>query len=397
MINYLTILLIGLLALSAVEVCLDGFPKMQKQIYYLAFAFAAVWCTIKFAIGPDILVYLDLWEHIGGLEDTIRYDDRIEPGFATFCWLCKHAGISYWGMTAIVSVIFFAAVAMTIHYIPHHQTSALTAWMVLDYNLVLYEHRQCLAVSMIVIAYWMMKHKKNILAIILALIACGMHKSAIFILLIAAAIYCCRGLKIDQKAYILLGGTMLCLTVVPINGLWDGIVGLLPIPATIRLSISHHLQTGKVVQLILPFYLTVMACLAYYVTAKKKEDKTWHWMIFCCIAIMVVLYQSWFLLNRLRSYVLPFLLIYIMNTLYDEEIKDKMPRQILTLVFFAYSALFTYGNAKAGQKLVSRCNAISTVIERKDHSNQYLEKRQMDEAIKFWTYDHEEKLFGSTD
>ena len=110
--------------------------------------------------------------------------------------------------------------------------------------------------------------------------------------------------------------------------------------------------------------------------------------MWCSVAVIVILFQYWFLLNRIRSYFMPFLLVYTINTLLNTKRKDILPKQLLVLTLMIYSILFISGNYIKGLSQLSHTNNISTVFARLYHSEAFLKNRQMKEATIYWEKDY---------
>ncbi len=205
--NYLTILLIVLLLLSLVELSFAKHKVLCDQLFHIAFAFTAFWVGIKYYIGPDIFSYVPFYETIQPLKDILggHYKGDFEIGFAIFCSLLKSIGLSFWGMTVVITAIYFAAIYKVFKQLKSYRTFALCVLMLLDYNLALYEFRQCLAVSLFILSYYAWAEKKYLKTLLIITMAIFIHKSAIFIYLGTLLIYVFKSIKISKKSYILLG------------------------------------------------------------------------------------------------------------------------------------------------------------------------------------------------
>lgn len=387
--NYLTILLIVLLLLSLVELSFAKHKVLCDQLFHIAFAFTAFWVGIKYYIGPDIFSYVPFYETIQPLKDILggHYKGDFEIGFAIFCSLLKSIGLSFWGMTVVITAIYFAAIYKLFKQLKSYRTFALCVLMLLDYNLALYEFRQCLAVSLFILSYYAWAEKKYLKTLLIITMAIFIHKSAIFIYLGTLLIYVFKSIKISKKSYILLGIIFILMLLIPPISLFEKIINGIPLSKTVYISLIHHLSEGKILQLILPVYLLTIFCLAYYGNF-SKENKKWHWFMWCFIAVIVILFQYWFLLNRIRSYFTLFLLVYTINTLVNSQRKDILPKQLLVLTLIIYSVLFISGNYIKSLNQSSHTNNISTVFARLYHSEAFLKNRQMKEAIIYWEKDY---------
>lgn len=387
--NYFNIMIIVLGGMTITEFLFESYPKAQKQIFLIAFLFTFIWVGIKFYIGPDILTYVPLYNDIPTPLNLLKngYDTKFEIGFITFCSIIKYIGINYWGMTLIISSLYFIPIYFIFNKIPYHKTLALLALAIFEYNIMLYELRQCLAVSFIMISYLAYRNKSFVTTITLSFIAITMHKSVftLYLLAVVAGILFKIGTK--KSSYILLGITMLGITLIPLNPILIGLIQHIHLPSHIEISIIHHLSQHDIIQIVLPIYLLGLGILAYYYDYKKKFDNQ-NIIIWFCIALIVILFQQWMLLNRLRSLFMPILIAYFITTCETSKTTDKLPKQLYTIIFLIYATTLTIGSTKNMQEKVSNTNRITTIFHTIVHDKNAIIDRQMSEARKFWTYDY---------
>lgn len=390
MINYVNILLAVLLVCTIFEFILARYPNARKQLFQLAFGFTVVWVAIKYYLGPDIFFYVPFYENIQSPREILtgHYTGRYEIGFGLFCSLCKYIGLSFWGMTCAISIIYFIPLYKIISGIKGYNTFALFVLCVLDYNLMLYELRQSLAVSAIMISYLCFQTKDNLPGLIIAVMAIFMHKSAIFVILIASVIIALRNTPLKARAYFLLTITFLLLMTIPLSDLInENFIENIPIDDKTKDSIILHLKLGSIKQLIAPIYLIAIACIAYYGNF-SKENMKWNWCIWCCLALIVILFQFWFFLNRLRSYVLPFAIPYIFNTCLTSQ-KNAMLRQSATVVYILYSCVII--NSLFSTK-ISETQIVTTVFSRLHTDEKNIRDAQMKKAKHFWYCEYPEQF-----
>ncbi len=386
--SYLMILELVTFVFVIAECLAVGHEKLQRQIYYLAFAWVAIWCTAKYAYGPDIHTYIPFYESLRHpITDLANPNLYFEKGFVFFCSCLKSIGVTFWGMTAIVSIFYFTAIALLWKQLKAYKTIGLFALVCLDYNLMLMEFRQCIAVTLFIFFILAFQKKKYVWCLLCAAIAITMHKSAFIILLCTGIFYLFRQIPITQRSYLLLTVMILMLMFVPLQPLLVKIASLLPISGSILRSLEHHLLVGKTFQKVFILYAATMFILAYY----KRNDttnKTLHWIMWCCGAVLVCLYPYWFLLNRLRSYFIPFLIIYIIHTLQEKNITDVLPRQLYTAFITLYFLWIAVSIPKTNSRLKYPTDTISLVFERAKHSEKELQNRQLKQAALYWEYDY---------
>ena len=386
--NYLTLILLVMGGFVLVEMLCSRYDKACKQVYDIAFLTLVVMVGAKYMLGPDVASYYPHYNTLPDLKSILpELDDlSFEPGFNLYCSLFQTMGVSFWGMTLSVTLIYYTAIYLLFRRLTAHRTLVLFALILLDYNLVLYEYRQCLAVAFFIFAY-LLKEKHHYMSSVVCVLVCvSMHKSSVFICLLVVLFMAFWHIRLDKRAYIALGVLLCSMLVLPMGNMGEVLVRHLPLGDGVSESLRLHLTMGSKVQLIFPIYFLAILCLAYY-SNFAEEEKRWHWMMWLSVAAIVSLYQYWFLLNRLRSFVLPFLLVYMQQEIANSERqKDRLPRQLFGVVFMIYAAVFIYGS-QTPSYAKSKTNNISTVFELANHSGEELQLRQMKEAILFWEHD----------
>lgn len=367
--------------------------SLQQQIYYLTFAAVVIWCTIKYAIGPDIQFYIPFYSGLQSPRYVLSHlnESPSEPGFTIFCSILHTCGISFWSMTAIISIFYFAVIFQLFKRIQGHRTLALLMLVCLDYNLILMEFRQCLAVSFFYLFILLSERRQYGWAVLMAILSASMHKSAIIVLVLFGLLYLVGKVRVSTKEYILLAVLIIGLLFIPLHPLLLKMVEMLPLSATQLTSAKHHLMIGVPFQKILIVYLSSIFCLAYY-SIPKEGDTRRHWIVWCGVALLVCLYPYWFLLNRLRSFFLPFLIVYIANTIQSSEKKDVLTKQIYATILVMYSVVLMIDIPQKNKQLRSPTDSISLVVERCKHSEKELQKRQMAQAELYWDYDYKEMI-----
>ncbi len=390
--SYLLILELVTFVFVIAECLAVGHEKLQRQIYYLAFAWVVIWCTAKYAYGPDITHYIPFYEKLVNPRlDLSNPDLQFENGFIVFCSSLKYLGLSFWGMTAVISLLHFTAIGLLFRKIKTYKTMALFVLVCFSHELILIQIRQCLAVTFFIFFILLFNNKRHILALICCLITVTMHKSAIFIILCLLIFYALRKITVGMREYLILGALILLLLLLPLQNIIISIISTLPISQSLINTAEHHLSVGDSFQRIIVVYLGTVFCLAYYLRNTSK-NKTLHWIMWCCVAVLVCLYPYYFLLNRLRPYFLPFLIVYIINTLQDTNIEDILPRQIYTVVVIAFLCITMIDIPYRNRQNKYPTDTISLVFERKNHSEQALINRQMKQAKLYWKYDYKRML-----
>ncbi len=392
-VSFIIVFILIALTGTVAELLASKNARLQQQIYYCTFVLVALWCILKYAIGPDISTYIPFYQELGSVADTFTHLDKsqFEPGFTLFCSLLHSMGVSFWGMTAVISVFYFVSIYLLFQKIERYKTLSLLMLVCLDYNLILMEFRQCLAVSFFYLFILLLEKRQYAWSILMALLSCTMHKSAIILLVLFGLLYLIGKVSVDKREYILLGLLIIGFLLIPLQPLLMRLVDMLPLTSIQAGSIKHHLQLGTPFQVVLIVYISTIFCLAYYIVPKENRTRK-HWLVWCSVAVLVCLYPYWFLLNRLRSYFLPFLIVYVANTLCASERKDVLVKQIYATILVLYTCVVIVGLPKKAQELRYPTGSISLVTERYRYSQEALQARQVRQAKLYWKYDYPEVI-----
>lgn len=391
--SYIVVLILIAFIGMIAELSASRHTLLQRQIYHLTFAAVAIWCTLKYAIGPDIQHYIPFYNASYSFLQVPSHlhESLFEPGFVIFCSLLHTCGISFWGMTSIISIFYFAVIFQLFKKIRGYQTLALLMLVCLDYNLILMEFRQCLAVSFFYLFILLSEKKKYGWAMLMAILSSTMHKSAIIVLALFGLLYLVGKVQVSKQEYILLAALIIGLLCIPLQPLLLKVVEMLPLSPTQLVSAKHHLMVGVSFQKILIVYLASILCLAYY-SIPQGGNTRHHWLIWCGVALLVCLYPYWFLLNRLRSFFLPFLIVYIANTVQSSEKKDVLMKQVYATILVMYSVVLMIDIPQRNKQMRYPTDSISLVVERCKYSEEELQKRQMAQAELYWDYDYKEMI-----
>ncbi len=393
--NYFSTIILVALMFAIIEILFDRHPKAQNQLFTIAFISISFLVCIKYYFGPDIPQYVEHYETIAPLSKIIdgSYENNrnFEFGFNLFCSITNYLNISFWGMTCIISILYLIPIYILFKSLEHHKCLALLALVLFDYNLLLCELRQCLATSIFLFAIIAFQKRYTNISILLFIISIFFHKSTLFAIIILGIITSLSHIKIDTRAYILLIVAFLFFIILPLNNI---IIPLLEnltfIPEHILHSIKHHFSKRELLQAITPIYLCTIFIIAYYSDFDNKTSK-WHWTIWVCIAIIVALFQYYFLLNRLRSFFIPFVIIYTITICYKSNIKDKIPKQLFALLFIAFSVFHANSIQIQTNSMKSKVNYPSTVFDTLHSDPKTIKQKQIEEAVIFWKKDYKKK------
>ena len=393
--NYFSILILVALGFAVIEMLFDRHTKAQNQIFTLSFISVSFLVCIKYYFGPDISQYVEYYETLAPIKDIINgsYENKwnFEFGYNLFSAFLNHLNISYWGMTCIISILYLTPIYILFKQIDNYKCLALLALVVFDYNLLLCQLRQCLATSMVLFACIAYQKKHTNICLLLILSSTFFHKSAIFALSILAIIILLSHTKIDLRAYILLAIAFFVFLIFPLENIITSTLEKFNfVPYHVIHSIRHHFSKSEILQAIMPVYLAAIFIIAYYSDFNQKDSK-WHWLTWGCVAIIVILFQYYFFLNRLRSFFIPFVIIYTITICLKSSKNDKIPRQLFTIIFITYSLFHAHSLQVQTNSMQSKINYPSTILQLSKTSHDEIRKKQLEEASVFWEEDYKNK------
>lgn len=395
--NLVTIITATVAALALIELLLTGMPGLKRSLFHIAMAVVVIGFTSKYYYGPDITTYVPLYERTGTLLETLsgQSPGDYETGFICFSAICKSLGLSFWGMTAAVSLIFFGAVYLLLSRLDDKRVLALALLTVLLPDLICLQLRQCLAVSFfiyaIITADTLTTAKDNrmlrtLTAIMLAIIAMTMHKSAVFIVVPVFVYYLLQPLKPNISLWGVLLTLLIIMAIVPTEQLIGRLIDSITADSPTAESLKLHLSFAKLHQTNFIIYLTAIVLLAMYARRGERREAIAATAA-AGLILITVLYQYYFLLGRLRSYFMPVLVYVIFRTM-GRARELKLPyinlvrqvAEIMAIVFIGYK-VWSYDQNSARDGNVMQA---STIFELADNKPEELRQRQLDRAEQFW-------------
>ncbi len=387
--TYYAVIIWVMMAFAIASLCLSHHERANRQLYCVAFAAFAILICAKYYYGPDIISYVPYYENIESVSQILSgdYDGYFEVGFALFCSIAHTCGLSFWLMTVLIALIYLTIIYKLFERIePNYRTFALFVLSYLDYKLPLFELRQCLAVAFFIGIYLAYTNKRYALSLLSAIAACLMHRSAIFAVALLFFFALFWQLKIDKKLYILTAICFIGILLIPLQSLIGSLLPALPLSEEMAVSLEHHLLLGKRFQVVFLIYFGAVFCLAYYGKFDPKNAKT-HWLIWCCVCVVIVLYQNYYLLDRMRSYIVPIVMVYVCNAIAKSDVKDALPRQIYAALILLIAARFLINDTLSQGNLQSKTYQPSTVLRLTKQSEAQILKQQMYEAELLWEED----------
>lgn len=388
--NLLIIIFVFLFVLSLT----DFFPLTQKShkiLYETAFFATFFLFGIKYYYGGDIFHYVPLYDGIESplkvLLQESKFADNWEFGFLLFCSICKFLGLSFWLMTLIITIFYFYVIHKLFEKIPSKKIFALFFLVILDYNLIFAAYRQCLSVSCFILMIYAFTEYKYLKCLIFFILTSLLHKSGFYISVISISFLFFTNIKLDKRIYYILFILLLFMLILPFMEYFTEFIKKFNLSESAYQSIKHHLLLGKKFQTIIGIYLLLIIIVAYHHKI-NFENKKIEWFIFASILMLIVLYQQYYILNRIRSYFIPILIVYVFNLSYD---KIRMPntlilRQIFVILIYIYSlnsirAKYIDFNITLVKSGIYNS---STIFDRIKKSEAEIKKEQMRKAKIYW-------------
>ncbi len=382
-----------LCGLSFIELLYPNAKNLSNQLYQLAILITAFLVAIKYYFGPDISIYVPMYENIKPLKELLFTPNTsdYEIGFLMYISICKHwLGLSFWAMTASITIIYFTTLHLLLRKLTTFKTFALFSIIFLQTNLIFFEFRQCLAVSFFIISILSIEKKQYVTLLIFAFLSIITHKSAIIIYGISLIGLALSYFKQDNNFFAISIFFLFAFILIPLKSLLLTTSQLLPFDAEVLESIQKHLIIEQRFQVVFLIYLIVSYSIYFYFY-KSQKLKTWHIITICGLIVIALFYQYWFFINRLRSYFIPVIVVYAITICYNSPKKHLLTKQ-LTVVFiyclFAVSLKNLYfGNAN----LKSGIAETSTIFQLLNDSEENIKTRNLKKAQLFWDTEYQEE------
>ena len=394
--SLITIISIIIIVLATTDFMFPNMPRLKNDIFKVSFFLIYFLFTIKYYYGADIHTYVPQYENIPSVAYILAhpFEMRFEIGYSIFCSILKSLGCSYWCMTAIISTIYFSAIYSLFQHLKTKKIFALMILVVIDNNLIFAAFRQCLSASFFIFMVLSLQKRKYIETSICALLTILFHKSGIFVVLPTLLYLLIPNYIIKQYISQILLLLLCVLLFFPLIKLITPIVEVLPLPEQSLESIQHHLLLGRTVQVVFLVYFTAILCLTYFTKNKTNQLDAIKYTMLIGLILIVCLYQYYYVLNRMRSYFLPFIIIYIINSTYEyfKNNDNLLPystllKQLSILFIFVYVSYFTYSTEKSYSQTVSQFYDRSTLFDLIHEDKATIKQRQLKKAKIYWKED----------
>ena len=393
--NYITLILVVAMAFGLSDFLTERVPALQRLMYVLGFATIYVLFTIKYYYGTDILHYYNHYTMIESVGDVWRNPEKysFEIGYSLFVAILKGWGVSLYWVTAIISTVYFVAIALLFKQIKRKRCFAMMLLVLLDYNLLIAEYRQCLAVSFFILMVLCVRDRKWAGAIVFAILMSVMHKSGVFVLGLYVLCYALHGTEVRPLVFQVLMLVLGLMLVFPISKMLSAVLGGLSGIGPIA-SLLHHLQLGRQVQMIWIVYAMLIVCVEYYLHFQKTRWSSIAIAAVVGVVVVVSFYQYYYLLNRVRSFFVPLLIVWSFRIVQDAEDAHKMIpyglllKQVICLSLFVFSIHSTRMFTKNSKKLHAPVCEACTLLDLRGHVDPHdVQMRQLEKSRMFWKYD----------
>lgn len=396
--NLITFILVVAMLFGLTDFLTERYPRLQRDIFYIAWFVVSFLFTIKYYYGADIWHYANFYKDIQKPHYVLMYPDEIpqhfELGYALFCSILKSWGVSFYWHTAIISIFYFVVIAALFTRIKRKRSFALTILVVLDYNCIFATYRQCLAVGCFVLMVLCLQEKKYLWVIVCALLTAAFHKSGAFVVSIVLFYYMVRSKWVQPYVYQLLLIILILVFLLPLARFSSGFIEHLPLPESYLNSISHHLLLGRQVQFIFLVYVATLVVVTHFSQYHHSPSEAITAATIVGLVFVVLMYQYYYILGRMRSYFIPLVITYVFNLVQqtEDEKKPSIPygalmKQVSCVVIFFYMVhsvrVFTLDAQKMKNPIYNAC----TVIDLIDHRAVDVQNKQMTQARLWWEQD----------
>ncbi len=401
--NLITFVSVILLIAGLSDWATERYPRLQRQIFYFVFAFVYICYTSKLYYGPDIKLYVYYYEHLPSvgamLNGHVKLWFSFEWGFVFFCSLLSSIGINFWGLTAIISTLYFASLFLVLRKLEYKRCFAMMCILILDSTLVTVTLRQCLAVSMFLFMMVAWQDKKYFWSLVCMVLTAVFHKSGIIAVSFPVMFLLLHNFNLREGWYQLLIVLLIAMFALPIAHLISPLANALQGSGALIHSARHHLQLGRQIQTVFFIYMIVLILAEHY-TRYGFPHKWSSWAVVAVVgmAVVVALYQYYYLLNRIRSYFLPIVVVYLMNLIQESDKKGSYPisynhlfRQVTALVVFSYMSFYTYRFERNTSCYSVPLYKASTLLDLRDAEMWQVRNRQMEIADGYWKNDFMKK------
>lgn len=395
--NLITLILTIAILFGLTDFLTERFPRLQRDIYYIAFGVIAFLFVIRYYYGPDIWNYARFYALVGSPAEVLAHPEdipfRYESGFALFCSVLKQWGLSFYWMTVVQTLLYLGAIGLVFSKIERKRSFALALLVVLDFNIIYIEYRQCLAVAAFLMMVLCMDRKKYLWTLLFAFLAIVFHKSGAIAVVSTVLYYLISTRHTQASLFQLILILLVLMFVLPVTQVSTAFLQHLPIPESVLSSVEHHVLLGKQVQIIFVLYVTLLLCLVHYMQYSKSRVQTIAAAAIIGLLLIAVFYQYYYLLNRLRSYFTPLIIVFLFRQVQEAEDKQvhvpygAFAKQLACVIGLVYMLHTTYALHRSTQSMKHKVCETCTVFDLINHRPVDVQKSQMRKAELWWEED----------
>jgi hypothetical protein len=379
---------------SIIEIIFPHEKKLNEQLYKLAFFIVFFIVAIKYYYGPDIRLYVPLYEKIENplyiLKNGSIVGKGVEIGFIYYCSIFKWLGFSFWFFTFSITCIYFCVIYKCFEHLHEYKLFALFVLTIFESNIFFFEFRQAISVSLFLLSILSYFNKKYFRYIIFTILAILFHKSAFFVSFLTFIIFFFPTIKFSRKYYVFLFAILLIGIFVSIENILDFLLLRLPINPISVSSILHHIQVKKELQAVLLVYLLCFIGLYLYGNNKEKNNR-YYILVLSFLAMIAIFYKYWFFLNRVRSYFTPFLIVFVINEFTGSKIRLVAIKQLLVIAVYFYSIWYAHDiwliNKNSSTKILSS----TTIFDLRKKSGDQIKKENLKKSVVYFNQEYLKK------
>lgn len=373
---------------SVIELNIPNQKRLQNQLYHIVFYTVFFIVGIKYYYGPDIHLYVPLYENIESpwyiWQNGSHIGKGIEIGYLYYCSIFKWIGCNFWLFTFSITCIYFYSIYQCFKHIENYRITALFALTVFEANILFFEFRQAIAVSLFILGILAFLEKKYIKYLLYIVISVFFHKSAIFVAILSFIVLFVPTIKYSRNYYLTLCLIIISGIFISFGDILTFLTTILPIPDTTINSISHHLDVENSFQIIFILYCITFVCLYQYSINTDNDKKRFYVLILSFFLIIAIFYKYWFFLNRVRSFFSPLIIVFIINELSRTKLKVKFIKQTLVIALFCFAFIYARGLYLVETKSKSKVLAATTLFSRINRSEAEIKKTNIDKAVLYF-------------
>lgn len=401
--NLITIILVVSLFFALTDFINFKDKRISNLFFKISFLSVTILSTIKYFYGPDVLTYFDMYNSIETSREVFlgksAYAGYYEVGFLLLLSIFKSFNISFYLLTAVISLFYFYSLSRLFNFLPSKKSLALCLLLVLDNKLVMVQFRQCIAVSFFILLILAYINRKYIKCFLFATLMIVFHKSSLIIVMLLVFTIFFKDILINKKNISFLLVLLIIMMLTPLDSVLLFVTDKLNLSGheTVK-SIIHHIKLSSLAPLMLLLYfISYFAFIEYKISDdfKTREYKTILIMVFVALLIIAVFFKYYYLLNRLRSYILPFLIIGTIIQL-DFKQPEKKTKKLYNTLIGIYVLLFSFYSIvqshKASSQLKGNIYESCTIFSLIDNDVNKVRNQRIDKIDKYWKFDRKSEL-----